>query len=209
MRHLIRLITIIVLATTLFAAGAQAQSETDRLRDALRTAIAQTRGLEDQRAALQGKLTEAERNAALLKTQRDDAKAQAVQLDKDYRQAVQDFNARLDERNQTLDKWKNAYEEAATVARTKDAERAKFESESKAYKARTGACEAKNTKLIKVGDEVVEGYRDFTLSQMLGASEPLIGISKVDHENKSQDYLDKILEQRVQPGTEPHGTGDK
>ena len=208
MRHVFSIV-IVALATTLFAASALAQSETDRLRDALRSAVAQTRALEDQRASLQAKLAEVERNAAALKTQRDEAKAQAVQLDKDYRQAVQDFNARLDERNQTLDKWKNAYEEAATVARTKDAERAKFESESKAYKARTGACEAKNTKLIKVGDEVVEGYRDFTLSQMLGASEPLIGISKVDHENKSQDYLDKILEQRVQPGTEPHGTGDK
>jgi chromosome segregation ATPase len=208
MRHVFSIV-IVALATTLFAASALAQSETDRLRDALRSAVAQTRALEDQRASLQAKLAEAERNAAALKTQRDEAKAQAVQLDKDYRQAVQDFNARLDERNQTLDKWKNAYEEAATVARAKDAERAKFESESKAYKARTTVCEAKNAKLIEVGDEVVAGYRDFDMSKALGASEMLVGFSKVDHENKVQDYLDRILEQRVQAGTGPHGAAEK
>jgi len=41
---------------------------------------------------------------------------------------------------QTLEKWKEAYTEAATVARTKDAERAKFEAEANSFKASNKTC---------------------------------------------------------------------
>ena len=50
-----------------------------------------------------------------------------------------DFNDRLTERDESLEKWKSAYEEAANVARAKDAERAKFEGEATAFKVSTKA----------------------------------------------------------------------
>src|SRR5262249_55883628 len=147
MRYSFLIISALCFATAVSTA-VHAESETDRLREALRSATAQTRALEDQRTALQAKISEAEREKVNLRAQVDASKARAAQAEKDYRQAVQDFNSRLDERNQTLEKWKDAYEEAATVARTKDAERAKFEGESKAYKASFKSCTAKNTQLV-------------------------------------------------------------
>ena len=59
---------------------------------------------------------------------------------KEQREAVEEFNKRLTERDETLEKWKAAYEQAATVARSKDAERAKFEGEANTYKASTKGC---------------------------------------------------------------------
>jgi chromosome segregation ATPase len=192
--------TVLMFAGLSVSSSAYAeQSEADRLRDALRSATMQTRALEDQRVALQARLTEAERQAASLRAQLDAAKAQAVQADKDYRQAVQDFNARLDERNQTLDKWKDAYTEAATVARTKDAERAKFEMDFKTYKARTTTCEAKNTRLVKLESGIVAAYRDLDGMKLLGVTEPVTGIGNVDRQNRVQDFIDQIQEQKVQP----------
>ena len=60
-----------VAVTVVTAAAAGAQSDSDRLRDALRTATAQARALEDQRAALQAKLTAAEQERDRLRKQSD------------------------------------------------------------------------------------------------------------------------------------------
>ncbi|MDO7224631.1 hypothetical protein Q5N78_19230, partial [Acinetobacter baumannii] len=67
-----------------------------------------------------------------------------------------------------------AYEEAATVARTKDAERAKFEGEATAYKASTKSCIAKNTLLVKAGKEMVQRYKDLTIGEIVVSREPMI-----------------------------------
>jgi hypothetical protein len=45
----------------------------------------------------------------------------------------------------------------------KDAERGKFEAEAATFKARTKACETKNVELMKVGNQILAGYRDLTL----------------------------------------------
>ena len=111
----------------------------EQLREALRTATAQSRALEDQRATLQAKLTTAEQERDRIKKQNDAFRAQVKEAEQAYRQAVKDFNERIAERDDTLEKWKSAYGEAASVARTKDAERTKFEGEATALKAVRGS----------------------------------------------------------------------
>lgn len=177
----------------------QAQSETDRLRDALRSVTAQVRALEDQRTTVQAQLTEVKRERDVLKTEVDEARAQAKKTETDYRTAVREFNDRLEERNQTLEKWKDAYAEAATVARTKDAERAKFEAESKTFKASTRACTVKNQELVKVGRELLERYEDVNIGGMVLGREPLVGIRRVEIQNLLQGYGDKVLNQKIEP----------
>lgn len=179
------------------ATHAQAQSETDRLREALRTATTQARALEDQRTALQAKITQVEHDNAALKAQRDAAKAEVRQVKKDYREAVTQFNERLEERNQTLEKWKEAYAEAATVARTKDAERAQFEAEANATKVSLKACTAKNQQLVKVGRELLHHYETVTLGDALLAQEPLIGIRRTQVQNLLQDYAERVQTETV------------
>ena len=189
----------LLLAAVVCCGEARADSETDRLREALRSAVAQSRQMEDQRAALQAKVADAEREKAALKTQLDAAKAQAKELEKQQREAVDEFNKRLTERDETLEKWKSAYEEAATVARTKDAERAKFEGEANAYKASTKSCQAKNVQLIGAGREILKRYRSLTIGDTLVATEPVIGVGRVNVQNFLQDSSDKLLEQKATP----------
>lgn len=197
MRATIIIVGLLLAALTGVAFGAD--TEIDRLREALRSSIAQTRSLEDQRTAMQAQLADATRQRDNLKKEVDVAKAQTKKAQNDYRQAVTEFNDRLEERNQVLEKWKAAYEEAATVARTKDAERAKFESEAKTFKASTKSCEAKNGQLVKVSQDIVAGYRDLNMMKALGIDEPLIGTGQVEHQNNVQSYQDRILDQRTQP----------
>jgi chromosome segregation ATPase len=177
--------------------AALAQSETDRLREALRSAISQVRSLEDQQAVLQAKMSEAERERERLKREIEDAKGQIKAAEKAQAEAVEEFNRRLEERNEVLEKWKAAYEEAANVARAKDAERAKFESESKAFKASAKDCASRNIKLAAVGNELLERLDAVELGDVIAAREPLIGFKRVEVENMLRDYKDKILEQRA------------
>lgn len=199
-RIILALCGVVVAAWATFHAGeAKAQSETDRLREALRSATAQTRMLEDQRTALQAQLADMTKARDALKGEVASAKAQAKKSETDYRTAVREFNDRLEERNQTLEKWKEAYTEAADVARAKDGERAKFEAESKSWKASTKACVLKNKELIKVGRELLVRYEGVTFGDVVVANEPLLGYRRVEILNLLQEYGDRVLNQKVEP----------
>jgi chromosome segregation ATPase len=195
----IRFSLVLVAMATLVSSGAIADTETDRLREALRSAIMQTRALEDQRTALQAKVADAEREKAAAKAEIDAAKAQVKKIEKEHREAVDEFNHRLAERDETLEKWKAAYEEAATVARTKDAERAKFEGEASAYKTSTKSAQAKNGLLIKAGRELLHRYKAVTIGDTLVAHEPVLGLRRVEVQNDLQDTNDKFLDQKAIP----------
>ncbi|ATQ66864.1 MULTISPECIES: hypothetical protein [Methylosinus] len=179
--------------------AAGADSDGDRLRDALRGAIMQQRALEDQRAALQAKLTEAESARARLEGQIKTAKGEVKAAEKAHREAIEEFNQRLADRDQTLEKWKVAYEEAADVARAKDAERAKFEAQAASFKASLKVCKTKNAELGKIGRELLQHYESANFADLAMASEPLTGVRRVEIQNLLQDYNDKILDQKVAP----------
>ena len=197
MRHL--RLSLAVALTVLTSTAARSDAESDRLREALRNATAQSRALEDQRAALQAKLTVAEQERERLKKQNDGFRAQVKEAEQAYRQAVKDFNDRLTERDESLEKWKSAYGEAASVARTKDAERAKFESEAAAFKTSSKACVAKNAQLVKVGNDIVRQYEEMNPMEKIWHHEPVFGLKRVDHQNAAQDFRDKVLDQKVTP----------
>jgi chromosome segregation ATPase len=194
--HTLRL-ALSLTAILLASAGASAESDTDRLREALRAATMQARSLEDERTALQARLAAAESEKATLKTQVEAARGETQQIEKQHREAVDEFNQRLAERDETLEKWKAAYEEAAGVARAKDAERAKFEGEAGAYKTSTKNCLAKNAQLVKIGRELLDRYEALTIGDMIAAREPLFGFGRVEVENLLQDSTDKILDQKA------------
>jgi chromosome segregation ATPase len=190
-------IFILAVVAAIAPCDGHAESEIDRLRDALRQAIRQTRALEDQHAALQARKIESDRELERLKSQIEEGRNAIKTAEKERADAVNEFNHRLDERNDVLEKWKSAYEEAAAVARTKDAERAKFESESKSFKASAKACAARNIKLVEVGNELLARIDGVELGNIVGGHEPLIGFKRVEIQNFLRDYQDKILEQRA------------
>ncbi|QQN61963.1 hypothetical protein JIR23_20360 [Bradyrhizobium diazoefficiens] len=196
--RLLRLCSLVALGLIVTSA-AHADQEGDRLREALRSATAQARAAEDQRAALQAKLTAAEQERERLRKQNEAYRAQVKEAEQAYRQAVKDFNERLTERDDSLEKWKVAYGEAAGVARAKDAERAKFEAEATAFKASTKACEAKNVQLVKTANEVVTRYEAMDPFEKVLDHDPVFGLKRVEHQNAAQDFRDKILEQKAKP----------
>lgn len=195
-RYLSLLFAALVLASQ---APAQAQSETDRLREALRSATAQVRSLEDQRAVLQAKQVEADRDRERLKSQNQRLQAQLKENEQSYRDAVKQFNDKIEERDQVLEQWKAQYGEAATVVRTKDAALAKATADAATFKASSKSCEAKNAELVKIGQSIVARYKEMDPGEKLIDHDPLFGLRRVEHQNQAQDYEDKIISQKAKP----------
>ena len=89
------LAAVLALAWQVAPLHAQSAAELDRLRAALRTMTAQVRALEDQRAAVQAKQTESDREKDRLIQQIEGYKAQVKEAQDAHRQAVEEFNRRL------------------------------------------------------------------------------------------------------------------
>jgi septal ring factor EnvC (AmiA/AmiB activator) len=89
MRNRTFILGLVAIAVLASSGAALAQSETDKLREALRQAIAHTRALEDERTALQAKLAAADRDKANLKAQVEAAQAETKKAQKQYRDAVE------------------------------------------------------------------------------------------------------------------------
>jgi chromosome segregation ATPase len=205
-------VALAAVALPLWGGAALGQTATDnetRLRDALRTATSQLRTLEDERVGLQARAVQAEQQAETLRAQlqaaTEELKKVSAQLgdrDQALTEAGQQIAAQIEAREdlrQTLDKWKIAYDEAANVARTKEAERARLSTELAAFTKRATTCEALNAELFKVGNEILGRYAAVDLSDVMALREPFIGVKRVELQNIVQDYQDKLLDGKVTP----------
>jgi chromosome segregation ATPase len=221
MRRLL-LATLLASSTALTFSPALAQdADTEtRLRDALRSATTQLRDLQDDQAQLQAKLAESQKQNEALQQQvqqlqqagpkpaaeqPNDAAAKAAEADHaNYEQAVAEFNRRLSDQNDTiskleatLEKWKGAYDQAANVARAKEAERAKLAAAAQQLNTRATTCETKNDALFKVANEILDRFAKVGFGDVLASREPFIGFKRVELENIVQNYQDKVLNQKA------------
>lgn len=195
------------------AAAADADAdEQAKLRDALRNAITQVRSLEDEQAALQAKAAEAEKQNQLLRQQVDDLTKKlgdqgAGAIKKaEFDKAVAEMNGKLALQNDTiaklnvtLEKWKAAYNEAASLAQKKEGDRAKLAAEDDVLTRRATTCEEKNARLFAVGNEILARLEKIGLGDVMGRLEPFVGIKRVELQNLAQDYQDKLLDQKATP----------
>ena len=178
----------------------------ERLRAALRTATIQLRDVQDQNAMLVAKQAEAERERLDLaqKLAADERELDALrQQVKSGQAASEQVTAQLqaEKRNaamgeaayrDNLMKWQAAYNEAAGTARTRDADAKKLDALLVQIRGRAQACEAKNTELYKLGNEVLDFYDSQTLFSVVGAKEPFTRLKRVEIENRMQDYGDRL-----------------
>lgn len=215
MRLLATAIAAGLLATGLPAGPAAASDTEQQLRDALRAATLQQRVLEDERAGLNARLAQYEAMIEALQAQL------SGQVDPTALSSLEsDFNQRLAGKNETIgklgdrleqlrdtiaqltdnrDKWKAAYEEAADVARAKEAARAELAGHNTTLSEQVSDCRARNMALFEVGSEILDRYADMDLGDALAAREPFIGFKRVELQNLVQEYLDKLLDQQVTP----------
>lgn len=119
-------------------------------------------------------------------------------------ETIAKLNNQLAEREKRLadlaanrDEWKAGYQKAATVARTKEDERAKLAAEVLVHKRDIADLQRKNIALFNTSNEILDRYENYALGKALGAREPFIGTTRVKIENLVQGYKDQILDNRI------------
>jgi chromosome segregation ATPase len=202
------------------AAAREGDGAESRLRAALRQAITRLRELEDQNANLEAKQAQAERERQALTEKLDaaqkelDALRQRSDADK---AALQRSAAKLESTETSLAKWQEAYNQAADVARSRDADAKRLDAEIKGLEAEAKrrdaalvqtretkrACEAKNAELFKLGNQVLDLYDKKGLWDAIAAGEPVTQLKRVEYENMMQDYEDKLRDNQIVPPPAP------
>ena len=152
------------LLTTVFSSGTlhaadQGNTVEERLRGQLRSTMLQLRDAQNQVATLQSAQAEYEKDKKALSDRVDELTKQAAS-DKDAAtKTIADLNAKVTDQNSmiaqfkdALEKWKAAYNKAVEVANTKEAQRAKFESQAVVLQRRVEDDESKNLALYQLGN---------------------------------------------------------
>lgn len=167
-----------------------AQTEAANMQAAQAASDARAKELEAQIA----KLTK--QNEALVKQSNAD-KAAAEETIARLNNQLADREKRLVQFNEALEKWKDGYQKAAEVARTKEEERAKLASEAIVLKRTIADREAKNIALFNTSNEILDRFENYALGKALAAREPFINTTRVKVENLVQGYKDKIIDNRI------------
>jgi chromosome segregation ATPase len=204
-------------------AWAQSDSVDDRLREALRKMTVDLRATQDNQAALQAQLDQAQKQRDMLQQQvatlntklaqqpasptQQAAPAAAAASPAEIGQ-LHDVITALKQQNASLQDglahWQTAYQQAATVARDKDAQSRQLSVTAKSATGTLDICEGKNIKLTAVANDILHLYRTQSFKNLLlGSYEPLLGYKQVELENVIQDNEDRIRAQQYYPGEQP------
>jgi hypothetical protein len=191
-----------------FAQGTPAEA---RLRDQLRQEALALRDAQDTVAQLKNDLAQANQQ---LETQRAIASSQSSAkpnaADLETHRALEQRNAEIaqmqgemQQAQQLLGRWQEAYQQAATLARARDADAKKFERLYQEQNTRSQTCEKDNAELVHISNELVKRYKDKGVWQSLRTSEPFTGISRSRLETLAQTYHSAIIDHTVTPPGAP------
>jgi chromosome segregation ATPase len=201
-------------APLLLTASLYAAPEADpsaKLREQLKSTMLQLRKIQTDVANAQAAQVAAE-------TKNKELEEQITKLTKKYETLTKESNAdkakaeqdlaklnnQIAERdqsiikyNEALNKWKDGYQKAAAIARTKEDERATLASEVVSLKHTVADRERKNIALFNTSNEILDRFQNYALGKALSAREPFISTTRVKVENLVQGYQDKIVENRI------------
>lgn len=204
----------VILTLIAFSASLHAAEEADpsiKLREQLRSTMLQLRtsqveaanaqalqvAAEAKSKELETKIADLEKRNAAMAKQANAEKIAAEESIATLNNKLADRDKRIIQLNEALAKWKDGYNKAAAVARTKEDERAQLASEAIVLKRTVADRETKNIALFNTSTEILERFENYSLGKALGAREPFISTTRVKVENLVQGYKDRIVENRI------------
>jgi chromosome segregation ATPase len=182
------------------AAYADPNPAEDRLRDQLRQTTMQLRQTEDENAELKAKVDTLSQQAAAAqpapKKVSEDSPPLRHQL-QDSNAKVAELQQQLDAAQKTLDQWKTGYQQATTLARTRDTDARNLDAKLHESDAHVASCETKNTQLVELSDELLQRYKGKGVWESLRNDEPLTQLHQVQLQQLAQEYHGRIVDATV------------
>lgn len=181
----------------------QGQSMEERLRNQLRTTTTQLQEAQNELAVLKsGKASSvaSAKNAPAaddsVKKELAEARSQLAAERRAREKNHDTIQAALDKSNGQSAQYRNAYEELLKLARAAETERQRLAQEAKTQQVEIAQCEAKNTQLYAVGQEILQAYETMDIGTIMSVRQPFAAQSRVKYEQIAQQYGDKLYEGR-------------
>lgn len=200
------MLTAVLLAVAVpTAAQAQSTDAQARLRDLLRQTTLELRDAQSQNVELRAKIDElnAQRAATAASASRTNIDTSALRRAQNeaeqLRAALADSRRAIEERDQELAQWKQAYGQAEQLARTRDADAKQLDELQRTLVTTVNDCERDNAQLVDLAEEVLDSYRNKGVWDAMRDAEPLTGIHRVQLETLAQKYHARILELQAKP----------
>lgn len=212
----------LVLATLAATAGVahaqqqpQGQSMEERLRAQLRVTTSQLQQAQNELAALKagqpagapvasgasGAAPAAKSDIEALKKELAQSQSQLAaerhareQASAGSQQLRQQAQATTDKATAQIAQYRGAYDDLLKMARASEAERQRLAGEAATHRTAITQCEAKNTQLYAVGQEILRAYETVDLGSVLASRQPFAAQSRVKFEQIAQQYGDKLYE---------------
>ncbi|MEP6669130.1 MAG: phage major capsid protein [Chthoniobacter sp.] len=191
---------------SLRAQNAQPSAAEQKLRESLRNTMLQLRTSDNDKAVAQAALTEAEEKSKALTEQIEKITKQLATDKTAADKAAADQQAKIEERDKqiadlqgSLAKWQADHKRITDIANTKEAQRAKLETQTIELNRRVADQQTKNASMFKIANDILARYEKFGLGDALSAREPFTGITRVKLQSLFEDYQDKLVDQRIKP----------
>ena len=202
-------------AGTAHAQQAGGQSMEERLRAQLRATTTQLQQAQNELAALKAGqpatgATGTAATAAAPKADVDALKKELAQSQSQLaaeRQARETANAGSQQLRQQaqatgekataqIAQYRNAYDELLKMARASEAERQRLAADATLQRTALTQCEAKNSQLYAVGQEILKAYETMDVGSVLASRQPFAAQSRVKFEQIAQQYGDKLYDSK-------------
>jgi chromosome segregation ATPase len=183
----------------LIAQGASAEGMEERLRTQLRSTTQQLQTLQSQQAqasaaqlAAQGEAKAAQAQIKQLTAELAKAKGLAEQLAGQQSSLQSQAQAQVAASSEQTGKFKKAYEELLVMARAKEAERSKLQTQLAERDTQVQQCSVKNQQMYGVAKEILAAYEKIDVAEVMKIRQPFAGSARVKFEELAQGFGDEL-----------------
>jgi len=184
-------------------ATAQGEGLEERLRAQLRSTTAQLQTLQSEQAQAsvarqnaENQAREAQAQIKQLTAQLNKAQALNEQLAGHQQTLQNQAQAQVAASNEQVGKFKKAYDELLTLARGKEAERARLEAQLTERDTQVQQCSVKNQQMYEVAKTLLHAYETIDVADVMKIRQPFAAKTRVRFEELAQGFGDDLYKNR-------------
>lgn len=183
--------------------GAHGEGLEERLRAQLRSTTAQLQALQSEQAqasaarqAAENQAREAQAQIKQLTAQLNKAQALNEQLAERQDSLQRQAQAQVVASHEQVGKFKKAYDELLTLARGKEAERARLEAHLAERDTQVQQCSVKNQQMYEVAQSLLRAYESIDVADVMTIRQPFAAKARVRFEELAQGFGDDLYKHR-------------
>lgn len=171
----------------------------ERLRTQLRSTTQQLQALQSQQAqasaaqlAAQNEAKAAQAQIKQLTAELAKAKGVAEELAGQQQSLHSQAQAQVAASSEQVGKFKKAYDELLVMARAKEAERSKLQTQLAERDTQVQQCSVKNQQMYGVAKQILSAYENIDVAEVMKIRQPFAGSARVKFDELAQGFGDEL-----------------